>query len=172
MTLDVKHENPQVKAHTGRNGSRWRSMTKSTLEKIHAWQQTLADRRIPDLIVYGLSLFAIALGGSMMAVPEQFSATTNFKLAFSFAGPVAWGVGFLVSGILLAAGFWKDRKSGSYAAAVLTGLFCVFGILAGEAPLNNAPGAVWSGPIVYTYAAWTSAVAVLACQSETGGRHR
>jgi hypothetical protein len=139
---------------------------KDGLERLRMWQQALADRRIPDLLAYGLTVFSIALGCAMLIVPEQFAGAVNFKLAFSWAIPQAWGTGFAVSGALLGLGFWRDRKSGSYAAAVLTGLYCLFGILAAEAPITQTPGGIWSGPIIYTYAAWTSALAVLACQSE------
>ena len=141
---------------------------KTTLDRVREWQQALADRRIPDLLAYGLSMFSIALGIAMCLVPHQFAGAENLRLAFTWAIPPAWGTGFAVSGALLAIGFWKDRKSGSYAAAVLTGLFCLFGILAAEAPLTGVPGGLWSGPIIYTYAAWTSALAVLACQADPG----
>lgn len=145
---------------------------KNAIGQLREWQQALADRRIPDLLAYGLSVFSMILGLAMIMVPAQFNGSVNGTLAFSWAIPQAWGTGFMISGFMLGIGFWRDRVSGAAAAAVLTGMFCLFGILSGEAPLHQVAGGIWSGPIIYTYAAWTSALTVLACQSNIGKKDR
>lgn len=141
------------------------SMMKKAFRRMDEWQEALAERRIPDLLAYGLSIFSIVLGLTMIIGPESYSTVVSFKPAFDLASPQGWGSGFAVTGVLLGLGFWRDRKSGQYAAVVMTALFGIFGFLAAKAPIENHPGSVWSGPIVYTFVSYISAVCVIACSA-------
>ena len=125
----------------------------------------LAERRIPDLLAYGLTLFSIALGLTMLLGPEGYRTVASFQPAFTLAKPEVWGVGFIATGALLGIGFWRDRKSGQYAATVMTALFGIFGFLAAKAPIDGTPGSVWSGPLVYTFVSYISAICVIACSA-------
>lgn len=143
---------------------------RNVVGRIDQLQVVLAERRIPDLLAYGLTLFSIALGMTMLLGPEAYSRVVSFQTAFGIARPEAWGVGFIATGILLGVGFWRDRKSGQYAGVVMTALFAVFGFMASKGPIDGAPGSVWSGPLVYTFVAYVSAVCVIACSADPHSR--
>jgi len=140
------------------------------IERMEKWQIALAERRIPDLLAYGLTLFSIALGITMLLGPESYAKVVSFQPAFSLAKVEVWGTGFIATGALLGIGFWRDRKSGQYAGVVMTAMFAVFGFLAAQAPAGNTPGSVWSGPLVYTFVSYISAVCVIACSTDPHSR--
>lgn len=144
--------------------------TREFVSRIEKWQVALAEKRIPDLLAYGLSLFSIALGVTMVMGPQAYSEVLAFHQAFSLAKPEVWGVGYIATGILLGAGFFRDRKSGQYAGVVMTAMFAAFGFFAGQQASTSAPGAVWSGPLMYTFVSYVSAVCVIACSTNPGRR--
>lgn len=144
--------------------------TREWVKRMERWQIALAERRIPDLLAYGLTLFAICLGMTMVLGPEAYKHVPTFAPAFSLARPEVWGVGYIATGILLCVGFWRDRKSGQYAGVVMTAMFAAFGFLAGQGPANSTPGSVWSGPLVYTFVAYVSMVCVIACSADPHSR--
>lgn len=144
--------------------------TREWVHRIERWQVALAEKRIPDLLAYGLSLFSIALGVTMMIGAAAYGEVPAFEQAFIIAKPEAWGLGFAVTGILLGAGFYRDRKSGQYAGVVMTAMFAVFGFLAGQNSARSVADAVWSGPLAYTFISYVSAVCVIACSADPGRR--
>ncbi|MHA7145433.1 hypothetical protein ACX80U_12020 [Arthrobacter sp. TmT3-37] len=136
------------------------------LLKADDWQTRLGRNHVPELMTGGTVIITIALGLAMILTAETFMATATFRKNFEFARPETWGVVMILTSVLLLVGFLARSDGARYAALVVTGIYALFGALAGYGPLTGT-GGVLSAGIVYTGLGFFTLVTMLVIGART-----
>lgn len=126
-------------------------IVKSLIDRLE-WLIRMSRRRhYPEIVTVLLSFTAISLGVILIVNPDQYTSRDTYLPAMNFASPLAWGITFVLGGLMMVGGVFWAR---SVAVWPVGGMAVLWGTWAFLLFAGAVDGGVPSAAVGYTVASW------------------